>query len=60
MMLICPDHADQFAKVTRGDGRFRYIFIRRFQETGEIAHQGSPKDLANDARVIATYLGGSR
>jgi branched-chain amino acid transport system ATP-binding protein len=28
-------------------------------ETGEITHQGPPAVLANDARVVATYLGGS-
>jgi branched-chain amino acid transport system ATP-binding protein len=28
-------------------------------EMGEIAHQGSAAALANDARVVATYLGGS-
>ncbi len=28
-------------------------------ETGEITHQGAPAVLANDARVVATYLGGS-
>ena len=28
-------------------------------ETGEITHQGPPSELANDARVVATYLGGS-
>jgi branched-chain amino acid transport system ATP-binding protein len=28
-------------------------------ETGEITHQGPPAALANDARVVATYLGGS-
>jgi branched-chain amino acid transport system ATP-binding protein len=28
-------------------------------ETGEITHQGPPPVLANDARVVATYLGGS-
>ena len=28
-------------------------------ETGEITHQGPPAMLANDARVVATYLGGS-
>jgi len=27
-------------------------------ETGEITHQGPPAVLANDARVVATYLGG--
>ena len=28
-------------------------------ETGEITHQGPPTALASDARVVATYLGGS-
>jgi branched-chain amino acid transport system ATP-binding protein len=28
-------------------------------ETGEITHQGPPAALASDARVVATYLGGS-
>jgi len=28
-------------------------------ETGEITHQGPPTTLASDARVVATYLGGS-
>jgi branched-chain amino acid transport system ATP-binding protein len=28
-------------------------------ETGEITHQGPPAVLANDARVVSTYLGGS-
>jgi branched-chain amino acid transport system ATP-binding protein len=28
-------------------------------ETGEITHQGPPAVLADDARVVATYLGGS-
>jgi branched-chain amino acid transport system ATP-binding protein len=28
-------------------------------ETGEITHQGPPAVLANDPRVVATYLGGS-
>ncbi len=28
-------------------------------ETGEITHHGAPAALANDARVVATYLGGS-
>jgi branched-chain amino acid transport system ATP-binding protein len=28
-------------------------------ETGEMTHQGPPAVLANDARVVATYLGGS-
>jgi branched-chain amino acid transport system ATP-binding protein len=28
-------------------------------ETGEITHQGPPDVLANDERVVATYLGGS-
>jgi branched-chain amino acid transport system ATP-binding protein len=28
-------------------------------ETGEITHHGPPAVLANDARVVATYLGGS-
>jgi branched-chain amino acid transport system ATP-binding protein len=28
-------------------------------ETGEITHQGPPAVLASDARVVATYLGGS-
>jgi branched-chain amino acid transport system ATP-binding protein len=28
-------------------------------ETGEITHQGPPAVLATDARVVATYLGGS-
>jgi branched-chain amino acid transport system ATP-binding protein len=28
-------------------------------ETGQITHQGPPAVLANDARVVATYLGGS-
>jgi branched-chain amino acid transport system ATP-binding protein len=28
-------------------------------ETGEITHQGPPAVLANDTRVVATYLGGS-
>jgi branched-chain amino acid transport system ATP-binding protein len=28
-------------------------------ETGEITHQGAPAALASDARVVATYLGGS-
>jgi branched-chain amino acid transport system ATP-binding protein len=45
---------EQNARAALETADYGYVF-----ETGEITHQGPPAVLANDARVVATYLGGS-
>ena len=45
---------DQNARAALETADYAYVL-----ETGEITHQGPPAVLANDARVVATYLGGS-